>query len=52
MSRLAKRPIQIPKQAEITVSGGRISVKGPKGVLEKQVHRLIAVEVGQEGVQV
>jgi large subunit ribosomal protein L6 len=52
MSRLAKRPIQIPKQAEITISGGDISVKGPKGTLTKQGHRLIAIEVGPEGVQV
>jgi len=52
MSRLAKRPISIPKQAEITVSGGLIAVKGPKGSLSKPLHRYIAVEVGPEGVQV
>ncbi len=52
MSRLAKRPIAIPKQAEITISGGDIRVKGPKGTLEKQGHRLIAIEVLPEGVQV
>ena len=52
MSRLAKRPIAIPKQAEITVSADTISVKGPKGTLTKPVHRLISVEVGPEGVQV
>ena len=52
MSRLAKRPIEIPKATEISVSGGLISVKGPKGTLQKPTHRLIAVEVGADGVQV
>ena len=52
MSRLAKRPIQIPKQTEIKVSDGLISVKGPKGTLVKPMHRLISVEVGSDGVQV
>lgn len=52
MSRLAKRPIAIPKQAEITISDGDIRVKGPKGTLEKRGHRLIAIEVTPEGVQV
>jgi len=52
MSRLAKRPIQIPKQTEITVSNGLISVKGPKGTLQKPTHRFIAVDVSPEGVQV
>jgi len=52
MSRLAKRPIAIPQKTEVTVSGGRIAVKGPKGTLEKHLHRLVAVEVTPEGVQV
>jgi large subunit ribosomal protein L6 len=52
MSRLAKRPIAIPKQAEISVSADTISVKGPKGTLTKPAHRLISVVVGEGGVQV
>jgi large subunit ribosomal protein L6 len=52
MSRLAKRPIPVPKQTEISVSNGLISVKGPKGTLTKPLHRYISVEVGAEGVQV
>lgn len=52
MSRLAKRPIAIPKQAEITISDGDIRVKGPKGTLEKRGHRLVSIEVTPEGVQV
>jgi len=52
MSRLAKRPIAIPAKTEVTVSGGLVMVKGPKGTLQKPLHRLVTVEVGQDGVQV
>lgn len=52
MSRLAKRPIAIPQKTEVTVSGSSVVVKGPKGTLEKPIHRLVAIEVGAEGVQV
>ena len=52
MSRLAKRPIEVPKQTEINVSGASIAVKGPKGTLTRAGHRLISVEVKPEGVQV
>lgn len=51
MSRLAKQPIQ-PGKAEVSVSGDVIKVIGPKGTLTKPTHRLVAVEVGAEGVQV
>jgi len=52
MSRLAKRPIIVPPATEITVSGGEVRVKGPKGTLVRPGNRLIAIEVGKDGVQV
>ena len=52
MSRLAKRPIAIPAKTEVTISGGTVNVKGPKGTLQKPLHRLVTVEVGKDGVQV
>ena len=52
MSRLAKRPIAIPPKTEVTVSGGLVMVKGPKGTLQKPLNRLVDIAVGQEGVQV
>lgn len=52
MSRLAKRPIQIPPKTEVNASGSEIVVKGPKGTLMKRAHRLIAIEVKSEGVVV
>jgi large subunit ribosomal protein L6 len=52
MSRLAKRPIAIPAKTEITVSGGTVAVKGPKGTLSKPIHRAVSIEVKEDGVQV
>lgn len=52
MSRLAKRPIQLPPATELTVSGGELRVKGPKGTLTRRAHRLINIESGKDGVQV
>ena len=49
MSRLAKRPIVLPPKTEVVVAAGSIAVKGPKGTLTRPGHRLIPVEVTQEG---
>lgn len=45
MSRIAKKPIQLPKGVEIKVGAGTVSVKGAKGSLERPVHSLVAVQV-------
>lgn len=34
MSRVAKKPVDLPKGVEVTVAADRLSVKGPKGVVE------------------
>ena len=49
MSRIGKRPIEIPQKTEVTVSGSILSVKGPLGTIEKEVHPHIAVSV-EKGV--
>ena len=43
MSRVAKKPISLPKGVELTVGANEISVKGPKGTLT--VHHLPGVSV-------
>ncbi len=35
MSRIGKKIIDIPEKTEVTVVGGKVTVKGPKGTLEK-----------------
>jgi large subunit ribosomal protein L6 len=47
MSRIGKAPIPVPAGVEVTVGEGTISVKGPKGVLSRDV--VSPITVRQEG---
>ena len=38
MSRVAKKPITIPKGVEVSIKDGVVNVKGPKGNLTQQLH--------------
>jgi large subunit ribosomal protein L6 len=44
MSRVAKQPVDIPSGVEVKVAGQSVSVKGPQGALEVQVHEAVGVE--------
>jgi large subunit ribosomal protein L6 len=46
MSRIAKKPIELPPGVELSVNGREVSAKGPKGVLSMTLHD--AVELKQE----
>lgn len=46
MSRIGRKPIEIPKGVQVTISADAISAKGPKGTLS--VHKHAAVEVKQD----
>jgi large subunit ribosomal protein L6 len=48
MSRIGKKPIQIPEGVEIDVQPGAVKVKGPKGELSQDVNRdmKVAIEDG------
>ena len=37
MSRIGNKPITVPENVEIKVDGNKITVKGPKGTLEKEL---------------
>lgn len=52
MSRLAKKPIQVPAKVSVSASDGRVSVKGAKETLSKNVHSLVSIEVTSDGVVV
>ena len=45
MSRIGKAPIAIPAGVTVTVSGEKVTVKGPKGTLEQIVHSDLGVKV-------
>ena len=52
MSRIGKKPIQLPDKVQFTVNGDMISVKGPKGKLERQLHPAIKIEVNKDVLEV
>ena len=45
MSRIGKQPIPMPKGVEVGVKGQHVSVKGPKGSLERTVSDRVTVSV-------
>ena len=45
MSRIGKRPIPVPKNVTVTIEGQRVKVKGPKGELEREMHREMALSM-------
>ena len=45
MSRIGNKPITVPAGVEVTLDGHKITVKGPKGTLERDIHPNIKVEM-------
>ncbi|MFQ5648356.1 MAG: 50S ribosomal protein L6 [bacterium] len=45
MSRVGKNPIAVPQGVEVKIEKGRVSVKGPKGTLSRDLHPELRVEL-------
>ncbi len=45
MSRIGKKPIELPAKTEVSVADGVLTVKGPLGTLTKDIHPYVEVEV-------
>jgi len=45
MSRVGMKPIELPGDVQVTTEGTRVRVEGPKGVLERDLHPVINIEV-------
>jgi len=45
VSRIGKKPVEIPKGVTVSLDGNLIKVKGPKGELHRNVHPLIKTEI-------
>ena len=52
MSRIGRKPVQIPAGVEVTVNGNTCVVKGPKGTLQQDFHENITVTVEENEVVV
>ena len=50
MSRIGRKPVQIPKGITVALKDGIVSVKGPKGELIEKVHPYISVEIKDQQV--
>ena len=45
MSRVGKEPIKIPDGVKVEINGQKIKIAGPKGLLERDIHPRIKVEI-------
>lgn len=48
MSRIAKAPVVLPSNVELTVEPGCVIVKGPKGVVRTHCHHVVSVQRADE----
>jgi large subunit ribosomal protein L6 len=52
MSRIGKRPIEIPKGVTVTLEKGQMTVKGPRGELSRRLHPTMQVKVEDSTITV
>lgn len=52
MSRIGKKPIKMPEGVEVRIEGNKVTVKGPKGELTREVPEEILVELKEKEIVV
>ena len=52
MSRIGNSPITVPADVEVKLDGQKITVKGPKGTLEREIHKNIKVTLDNNVITV
>ena len=52
MSRIGNKPIAVPTGVEVKIDGQHITVKGPKGTLEREIHKNISVTMEDNTIKV
>ncbi len=52
MSRIGNKPIIVPDGVEVKIDGQMISVKGPKGTLEREINKNIKVTLDNNTIKV
>ncbi|KPJ71527.1 50S ribosomal protein L6 [Parcubacteria bacterium DG_74_3] len=50
MSRVGKKPIQIPEHVEVKIEGQKVIIRGPKGELQEKVRPEIKVEAKENKI--
>jgi large subunit ribosomal protein L6 len=51
-SRVGKRPVQLPANVEVKVAGKKLTVKGPKGTLERELPPEVSIKIEGKVVNV
>ena len=52
MSRIGNKPITVPAGVEVKLDGQHITVKGPKGTLERDIHKNMTVSIDGNVIKV
>lgn len=52
MSRIGNKPITVPSDVEVKIDGLHITVKGPKGTLQRDIHPNISLEMKENTINV
>ncbi|MGN1310661.1 MAG: 50S ribosomal protein L6 [Clostridia bacterium] len=52
MSRIGNKPITVPEGVEVTLNGQKITVKGPKGTLTREIHNNMKVSLDNNVITV
>jgi large subunit ribosomal protein L6 len=52
MSRIGKKPVEIPKGAKVEIKGQTVKLTGPKGNMEMDCHPLIQLELDESNAQI
>lgn len=52
MSRIGRKPIQVPGGVDITLDNGTITVKGPKGTLSREIHKDMKVSIAENVITI
>ena len=52
MSRIGNKPITVPAEVQVKLEGQKITVTGPKGTLEREIHKNITLEMADNEIKV
>ena len=52
MSRIGNKPITVPAEVTVKIDGQKITVTGPKGTLEREIHKNISLEMADNTIKV
>ena len=52
MSRIGNKPISVLDGVEVKIDGNKVTVKGPQGTLEREIHKNISLEMKENVITV